>query len=87
MKDIKQSVSNIKADVSYWREACDFTKTFLSKDVEKRFVNYCKKRKFNDNEKLFFRKMVGDAVDFTFNMALLKDSCNKATDPVIKETK
>ncbi len=70
--ELKQPHQVINANGDFWKDAVDFSKLLIVDDIEIKFANYCKERGFNHNETLFFRKLLADAIEFNFIMAMLK---------------
>ncbi len=75
----------INNDPNYWKEANDFIKTFVPEDIQKRFIAFCKERNYNRNEMMYFKILVGEALEFEGTMAILKNDCSQEnTDPIAK---
>lgn len=73
-----KQTGRIRNTHNYWVNATKFAKTLVPEDIEKRFIDYCKRKKYNRNEMLFFRKMLAEAIEFNFMMAMLKNDCDEA---------
>ncbi len=65
--------NKIKKETDFWKEAMDFKETIVVPEVQQKFADYCKKRKFNHNEVKLFRHMLNGAIDLDFTMAILKN--------------
>jgi hypothetical protein len=72
--ELKKSV---RESFDFWKEANNFSKTILPKNIDELFISYCKKNNFSHNEKMFFRIMLAQAIEFNFTMAMLKDDVSK----------
>jgi hypothetical protein len=64
-------------DRNIWKEATDFAKTLVPKDIEERFNKYCDEHEFNRNDRQFFKRLVAEAVEFDLTIAMLKHDCDK----------
>ncbi len=62
----------INPDYDFWQEAQDFVKPLAISELETKFIEYCKERKFNNNEIILFKHSCEQAVSLRFTMGSLK---------------
>jgi len=77
---MEEFIERMSENNNFWEDAINFTDSILPADFGKRFMEYCKRKKFNSNEMQFFKLMISEAIEVECSIAILKEEYTKYMD-------